>query len=78
MKPTAVRLICFFPTGTTWKVLDETPIAVGRPDEACIACCACVKSCPTGARVMEQAPLLQIAEKLSAQCAERKDPEVYL
>ncbi|MFO7559171.1 MAG: 4Fe-4S binding protein [Desulfobacterales bacterium] len=44
---------------------------------ACIACCACVKNCPTQARVMEDPIILQKAAWLSANCHERKEPQLY-
>jgi len=43
----------------------------------CILCCACIKNCPTGARV-GNALIEQFAERLSAKCRERKQPELYL
>ena len=44
----------------------------------CIRCCACVKSCADGARIMEDPRVRQVAEMLSANCRERKEPETYL
>jgi ferredoxin len=44
----------------------------------CIRCCACVKFCPNGARVMLDQRIKQVAEKLSATCRERKEPEMYM
>ena len=46
--------------------------------EKCIVCCACVKNCPTGARVMEDTTVREIAEWLSTNCHERKEPEIFL
>lgn len=45
---------------------------------ACILCCACVKNCPTGARAMEHPRVLRSARWLSANCSERKEPELHL
>lgn len=45
---------------------------------ACIKCCACVKICSTGARTMEDPLIKQVAEKLSTNCAIRKEPETYI
>jgi ferredoxin len=45
---------------------------------ACILCCACVKNCPTGARVIEHPRVLRSARWLSENCSERKEPELYL
>ena len=44
----------------------------------CIRCCACVKTCSTGARVMADQRMRQMAEKLSINCRERKEPETYI
>jgi ferredoxin len=44
----------------------------------CIRCCACVKTCPSGARVMEDSRIREVAEQLSVNCRERKEPEMYL
>ncbi len=43
----------------------------------CIRCCACVKTCSTGARVMEDQRIRQVAEQLSINCSNRKEPETY-
>jgi ferredoxin len=43
----------------------------------CIRCCACIKSCPTGARTMEDQRVRQLAEWLTTNCSERKEPEMY-
>lgn len=44
----------------------------------CIRCCACVKTCFTGARMMEDSRIRLVAERLSMNCRERKEPETYL
>ncbi len=44
----------------------------------CIRCCACVKTCSTGARSMEDQRIRQVAEQLSINCRERKEPETYM
>ena len=44
----------------------------------CILCCACVKNCPTGARVMEDARITQTAEWLNTNFRDRKEPELYI
>jgi ferredoxin len=46
--------------------------------EACILCCACVKNCPAGAHVMDNPRLNKTVAWLSRNCAERKEPEVYI
>jgi ferredoxin len=44
----------------------------------CILCCACVKNCPTGARVMDHPQIKPVAEWLSTKCRARKEPEMYV
>lgn len=41
--------------------------------DLCIKCCACVKSCPCGARVFDT----PFTAKLHAMCAERREPEMF-
>ena len=43
----------------------------------CILCCGCVKACPTGARLIEDPRIKKLAEKLSENCRQRKEPEIY-
>jgi ferredoxin len=45
-------------------------------NEACIKCCACVKTCPTNARVIPP-QIKPIAERLSTNFSERREPEFY-
>lgn len=45
---------------------------------ACIQCCACLRACPSGARVMEDPHILAIAQRLAANCAARREPEMFL
>jgi ferredoxin len=56
-------------------VLRETVIT---DQDVCILCCACVKNCPAGARVMRDAGVRRLAEWLTRNCRERKEPEVYV
>jgi ferredoxin len=51
---------------------------VSTDRNACIRCCSCIKNCPMGARVMEEPAIRQIAEWLSTNFRERKDPEFFL
>ncbi|MCK5844488.1 MAG: 4Fe-4S binding protein [Victivallales bacterium] len=44
----------------------------------CIYCCACVKECSTGARRFSDPLLNQIADRLHRDCADRKEPELFL
>jgi len=52
--------------------------AVQTDKKKCILCCACVKSCPLDARVMEEPAVRQIAEWLSATFRERKAPDIFI
>lgn len=45
---------------------------------ACILCAACVKHCPTHARVIEHPLIQQIMQRLSTNCQQRLEPEIYL
>jgi ferredoxin len=45
---------------------------------SCIRCCACVKSCPVGAKAIEDPRIRQVSEKLSIDCAIRKEAEMFL
>lgn len=44
----------------------------------CIYCCACIRICPTNARVMTVPKINEIANKLSEICADRKAPEFFI
>lgn len=44
----------------------------------CIRCCACVKNCPAGTKTMEDPRIKEVAEQLSVNCSNRKEPETYL
>lgn len=46
--------------------------------EECICCSACVKKCPTGAIQWESPLMDQIRNWLSENCAQRKEPQVFL
>lgn len=57
--------------------LDEEGV-VTTDASACIRCCACVKACPTRARSMVHPALLAVAQRLAANCRERREPEIFL
>jgi len=44
----------------------------------CIFCCSCIKNCPTQARVFEALTIKERAERLSKDCRDRKEPEIYV
>ena len=44
----------------------------------CIFCCSCIKNCPTQARVFEAPEIKERAERLSKDCRDRKEPEIYV
>jgi ferredoxin len=43
----------------------------------CIRCCACIKNCPEGARVMEHGVWKDIANWLNQNCSVRKEPQLF-
>ena len=45
--------------------------------ELCIRCCACIKSCPEEARVMENSKWKDIAKWLNENCGARKEPQLF-
>jgi ferredoxin len=51
---------------------------VATTQNDCIRCSACVKVCPTGARVWQEPLIEQVRTWLSANCQERKEPEIFL
>lgn len=55
-----------------------TESGVTTDKDKCLLCCACVRACPVGARRMNDPTLLEIAERLSATCLERKSPEFFV
>ena len=46
--------------------------------ERCIFCCSCIKTCPENAVSIDAPPLLEKRQWLYENCAERKEPEMYL
>ena len=46
--------------------------------DLCIFCCACIKNCPEGAMELDAPPLKEKRQWLYENCAERKEPELYL
>lgn len=44
----------------------------------CIQCCACLRTCPSGARTMADPHVLAIAQRLTTNCATRREPELFL
>ena len=66
-------LVC--PTAAVLITADER---VETDPILCIHCCACVKSCPTNARVMESSRIKKISKWLSENCSEPKQPETFI
>lgn len=52
--------------------------AVRTDPDLCIFCCACVKKCQEGARVIEEPYVLNIATMLIKNFSARKDPEIFM
>ena len=44
----------------------------------CILCCACIKGCPEQSRWIDVEKINQISQWLHENCADRKEPEIYL
>jgi ferredoxin len=67
--------------GTCASVCPNTAISIDKDVETeierCIRCCACIKNCPTGARVMEDSHWKNIADWLNENCSIRKEPEIF-
>jgi len=40
-------------------------------------CCACIKNCPTGAKVWEDSMMKNIANWLNENCSSRKEPQIF-
>ena len=51
--------------------------SVATDIELCIRCCACIKSCPEGARVIEDSAWKNIAHWLNQNCSSRKEPQMF-
>jgi ferredoxin len=51
--------------------------SVATEIELCIRCCACIKNCPEGARIMEDSMWKDIANWLTENCSLRKEPEFF-
>ena len=66
-------LVC--PTAAVFITADER---VETDPVLCIKCCACVKNCPTNARVMAEPRIKTVAKWLSENCSEPKQPETFL
>jgi ferredoxin len=45
--------------------------------ELCIRCCACIKNCPTGAKVMEDSMIRNMANLLSQYFRYPKEPRIF-
>jgi ferredoxin len=50
---------------------------IGTDRGKCILCCACVKTCPTGARRVEDPRISQLVQKLTLLCRDRKESEFF-
>ncbi|MCP3871647.1 MAG: 4Fe-4S dicluster domain-containing protein [Desulfobacteraceae bacterium] len=51
--------------------------SVATKIELCIRCCACIKNCPTGARVWEDDMMKTIINWLNENCSTRKEPQIF-
>jgi ferredoxin len=51
--------------------------SVATEIKLCIRCCACIKNCPEGARVIESSKWKNIATWLNENCSARKEPQMF-
>jgi len=51
--------------------------SVATAIKRCIRCCACIKNCPTDARVMEDSMWKNITNWLNENCSTRKEPQIF-
>jgi ferredoxin len=68
--------------GKCGEVCPQEAITVGEDGIAtdrgkCILCCACVKTCTTGARRLTHAKIPQYLQMVAALCRDRKEPEFF-
>lgn len=45
--------------------------------EGCLRCCACVKGCPSGSKFFDDEIFAKFKAFLEANCAARKEPELF-
>jgi ferredoxin len=81
VSPVTRKTLCTL-CGTCATVCPNGAITVSHmvmtdPD-GCISCCSCIKNCPTQARIFEAPEVKKIAEWLSKNCRDRKEPEIYV
>lgn len=79
--PTVIEADCTecetcIPTCPAGAISLDPGIAVDK--NLCIFCCACIKICPEGAMIIDAAPIKAKRQWLYENCAERKEPELYL
>ncbi len=79
--PTVIESDCTqcaacIPTCPAGAISLESEISVDK--NLCIFCCACIKNCPEGAMLINAAPIKEKRQWLYENCAERKEPELYL
>jgi ferredoxin len=82
LPPESLQTLCTR-CGRCVTVCPAAAVTIGNGDtvvtdpNSCISCCACVKNCPTKARVVVDPGIQERAAKLSKTCGERKEPEMY-
>ena len=56
----------------------EVTDTVTTDQSGCIACCACIKNCPTQARIYTASAINEKAQWLHENFSERKSPEIFI
>jgi hypothetical protein len=51
---------------------------VSTQKNLCIICCACVKNCPGGARLMQNPDIEKVTDWLFTNYSARKEPETFV
>ncbi|WP_430811984.1 MULTISPECIES: EFR1 family ferrodoxin [unclassified Carboxylicivirga] len=67
--------ICLDACPTDAITIGET---VDTNGELCTVCCACTRYCPEQARILDNARIDEIRERLYTHCSERKEPEFFV
>jgi len=80
VSPDTIEEICTL-CGTCADVCPTAAVTVAETVETdiehCIICCACIKNCPSDARVMENPMIRKFADRLHTTLITRKEPQLF-